>query len=212
MTRDDGTRTAERCLLPPERYPRVVRSVDAPTAAAAVAAAFPRQDAAALAATPSADLPARGVLYLSQADLSDDQFDAVSRAAASVGDDEFYLAYADRYVDERRAQDFLLAAHDLPGYRSCVDPAVFDHVLVSPTSKWGVCVLHDGIAVVAGSEGFVSTVYAELPPSIDQAIAFMRDILSMQHRGSEDWVVRLFQDVLGPQTTKIVEEQARATG
>jgi hypothetical protein len=81
-----------------------VRSVGADLVAAAVAAVFPPWERASLTSfwfpRVAADLRARGVLYLPEADLSDDQFAAVSRRAEALGDGEFYLSYAERVAGE----------------------------------------------------------------------------------------------------------------
>jgi hypothetical protein len=185
----------------PERYARAVRTPPTETVAAAVSAAFPETGhGGPPAPSPSSNLHHRGVLYLAEGGLAEVQFEAVSSGADAVGEDSFYLSYAERFTDPNRVQDFGIRTHDYSRYLACATLDL-DHILVSVSGRWAVYVLHDGIAVVAGDDRFIAAVYSRLPAAVDQAVAFMRDILSMQQQDAKSWSVNLFRDVLGFEAT-----------
>ena len=188
------------------------------TVAAAVSAAF-RCEGGMPEPSPSVSLTERGLLYLSLSPrLTQSQFESVSRGSEEVGDKWFYLAHVERSHSEQRLpplsastlHDFRLGAHDYEGYLQSVPPSGASHVLVSPSNIWGVYVEDEGVAVVAGDENFVSAVYADQPPALDQAVHFAGDILSAKVPGLERWVAELLRDVLGPEAADEVLSKAAA--
>jgi hypothetical protein len=184
-------------------------AVEPEAVAGIVAAVFPMAGRDLPGPIPSAKLSGRGVLRLSEAGLTDAQFRAVCRAAERVGDVSLYLSYAERFVDPDRAQDFQIKTHDYNAYRASAPLGGLDHVLASPRSAWGVHVLNEGVAVVAGDDQFVASVYDDLPPAFDQAVAFVQAIRSSKHKGATSWVVGLIRDVLGSETAEAVLSAAR---
>jgi len=191
---------------------------DAEEVAAAVAAAFNVGQMGLPEPIPTATLPRRGLLYLTEVDLTEIQFEAISCGAKRLGDDWLYLSYAERSaplvaprlppLSPLSLEDFRLDAHDYPAYLECAPDAGLDHVLVSPRAVWGVYVDNMGIAVVAGDDDFIDAVYASLPPALDQAVQFTEDILSTNHQGLERWIAKLLEDVLGSQTAEQVLGEA----
>ena len=149
---------------------------------------------------PDSELEARGLLYLDGAGLSDAQVAAVAAAALDLGDEGCFVSYVEG--SEGRVdvgQDFALRQLTVPQYRELEDPAVLDHVVVSRSGRWGVFVLHDGVAVVAGPESFVRSLYRTLPPMEEQAKRYAGDILSTKHAGLIAWLRELLTVILGPE-------------
>jgi hypothetical protein len=175
--------------------------------AQAVEAVFARDASGLAVPKPLPALATRGILYPTADGLTDEQFEALSQATRSVGESVVFLSYAERYTNVEQAQDFEVGASDVAAYRSLI-PSGMDHVLVSRGGAWGVYVLHEGAAVVAGSEEFVNRMYADLPSPIDQALGFVREIRGMRVDNANAWIRELLLDVLGPEAASGIWETA----
>ena len=117
------------------------------------------------------------------------------------------LSYAERIVNPDRTQDFKIRVFDLDTYLTLL-PSTLDHVLVSASGSWGVYVLHSGVAVVAGDGDFVARLYADLPPPVEQAVGFVREIRSMRSEHTASWARNLLADVLGAAVASEIWETA----
>ena len=179
------------------------------TVARIVLAVFPpREGGRGLPAPcPSSALAASGFLYPTGDGLTETQFESLSRAASLAGEDSFYLSYAERIVDPDRTQDFKIPVFDLDAYLTLL-PSTLDHVLVSASGSWGVYVLHSGVAVVAGDGDFVARLYADLPPPVEQAVGFVREIRSMRSEHAASWARNLLAEVLGAAVASEIWETA----
>jgi hypothetical protein len=149
---------------------------------------------------PSPKIEARGLLYVDEPmlHLSEAQVIAIADSASELGDEGCYLSYVDRYVDpDSPIQDFAVERLSFIGYRELLDRATLNHVLVSQHGRWGVFVTDEGVAVVAGPETFVASVYRTLPPMREQATRYASDILSTELPGLHSWLRDLVNGILG---------------
>ena len=155
---------------------------------------------------PSPNLTARAVLYpVVDSELSFDQFDALSAAAAADGDQSYYLSQWERFADADVQQDFVAAISDFGEYRAHRPPGL-EYVLVSPRRGWGLLILDEGAGILAGSESFISNVYRKLPSPADQVASFVRDIRSTDHAGMNDWLDRLLRGLFGDVKARVFLE------
>jgi hypothetical protein len=156
------------------------------------------------------------VLYLPEVNLTSSQFESISRGSEEVGDGWFYLSHVYRSDPAQRPPplspftlyDYRLDVHDYEAYLESAPAAALSHVLVSPRGVWGVFVDDDGVVVVAGDENFVSAVFADQQPALDQAVQFLRDVRSAKVPNLEVWAVELLRDVLGSETAEQVLSRA----
>jgi hypothetical protein len=149
------------------------------------------------AGLPANRFPARGVLRLdSVTGLSLPQFNAVSDGAKAAGDRVFYLSFRERRLG-LEPQDFIIQAGDYSRYETLLRPSASPHILVSPRAAWGVFVLNEGIAVLAGDQAFLDVVFRSLPSSEDQLTHFARDVAATKHDGLNEWLLQLYSGLFG---------------
>jgi hypothetical protein len=148
-------------------------------------------------------MEARGLLYLDGYSLSEVQVAAIADAAAELGEQACYLSYVERYADSE-TQDFKLQSLSIDRYRELRPDANLDHVVVSRRGRWGIYVDNDGVAVVAGPEQFITSLYRTLPSAKEQATRYASEILSTDLPGLHTWLRDLLNAILGPEDAAAV--------
>jgi hypothetical protein len=147
----------------------------------------------------SRDMEAGGLLRFGTSPaLTQDQVTAIAEAASQLDDAGCYLSYVEG------VRDFELEHLSFDRYDELHDPGVLDHVVVSRNGRWGVFVSHLGIAVVAGPEEFVVTLYRTLPPMKEQATQYASEILRTKQSGLIAWLKELLPEILGPEEAAAV--------
>jgi hypothetical protein len=157
---------------------------------------------------PGPDMEARGLLYLDEFSLSEAQVAAIAEAAAELDEQACYLSYVERY-DDPATQDFELESLSIDRYRELRPDFNLDHVVVSRRGQWGIYVDNDGVAVAAGPEEFITSLYRTLPSAKEQATRYASEILSTDLPGLHTWLVDLLSGVLGPDDAAAVLASAR---
>jgi hypothetical protein len=173
-----------------------------PEISAAVERVFPAEEGVAGGRfpewKPSSVMDARGLLYLDDWTLNALQCAAVAEAASQLGDERCYFSWVDRDVWPAAIQDFELDELTFDRYSELLDRgAVLNHVVVSLHGQWGVYITDEGVAVVAGPESFVTSVYRSLPPMKEQATRYASDMLTTEIPGLIAWVTELLTEILG---------------
>jgi len=158
---------------------------------------------------PGPEMEARGLLYLDGFSLSELQAAAIADAAAELGEQACYLSYVERYEDPA-TQDFELESLSIDRYRELRPDANLDHVVVSRRGQWGIYVENDGVAVVAGPEHFITSLYRTLPSTREQATRYATDILSLAQPGLTAWLTELLTEILGREETATVLSTAKS--
>lgn len=83
--------------------------------------------------------------------------------------------------------------------------------MVSQSGRWGIYVENDGIAVVAGPEKFITSLYRTLPSTKEQAIRYASDLLSEPNAIAWSSSLKEFlTDILGPEEATSVLSSAES--
>lgn len=94
--------------------------------------------------------------------LGEEQYDAVVRAAQTVGGTTFYLSVVERAGDFLDHDEHWLCT--LPSYQAYNSlPVVIENALYSTEGGWGILLSHEQHAVVGGSQTFVDSVKEAYP-------------------------------------------------
>jgi len=126
--------------------------------------------------------------------LTEDQFEAISDAAVAEGDQHLYVSYVERFVDEAIPQDFVVDAYAFRHYMEVL-PSALDHAVVSPQRAWGALVLHQGVALIAGSGEFMRVVYGRLLPLREQTVSFSAEMAASGSAALAAWADQLLTDL-----------------
>ena len=159
---------------------------------------------------PGPDMEARGLLYLDEFSLSEVQVAAIADAAAELGEQACYLSYVERY-EAPVTQDFELESLSIDRYLELRPDVNLDHVVVSRRGQWGFYVDNDGVAVLAGPEEFMTSLYRTLPSAKEQATRYASEILSINIPGLHEWLRDLLNAILGPEDAAAVLSAAEAS-
>jgi hypothetical protein len=148
-----------------------------------------------------AQLGARMLIYPTDYTmLTSEQFQALSAGAALMGDTSAYVVpYGTLDAGWAGTYDHRLI--DLGNYGDYRPPGalVLEHLLYSPTGRWGIVTSDGGEAIVGGSDAFVEEIRSQVGDAEeDMAMAFVRDQRAVgQGGGNIEWLRPLLRHIYG---------------
>ena len=144
-------------------------------------------------------------------ELRRDEFEALARAARTLGDDGFYLTRTECGPDEVCDYWIRLAGWDF--YESVRVGA--ETALYSPQAAWGLLISHVGHAVAAGQGGFATILADNLPDDFSgrsAAVEFVSNYASWGLLPKMDWLPDLLAWAFGAADAQLILSEGEAAG